>query len=265
MIFDSQIATGLRPMLTDKVVIVTGVANGIGRAALALFAQAGASVVGCDIDDVGAKAAAADASGDTLTLQADVTSASDMKSVVQATLDWRGKIDGLYNNAGVGTIADVPVPLHETVDDIWDRTLDVNLRGTFVTTRAVLPHLLDRGGAIVNVASVYALVAGPEAPAYIASKGGVVSLNRSIAVDYAPYGIRSNVICPGFTETAMVLDYVEKLEDPQAARTEIDGAHLLNRLGLPGEIAATALWLLSDAASFVTGATIPVDGGYTVR
>jgi dihydroanticapsin dehydrogenase len=188
-----------------------------------------------------------------------------MERLMRTAVERHGRLDILYSNAGVGTIRDVPVPLHETEDWVWERTLDVNLRGTFLAARAALPHMLERGGAIVNVASVYALAAGPAAPSYVASKGGVLALTRSIAVDYADRGIRCNVICPGFTETSMVLEYIEKLDNPVAARTEVDAAHLIGRLAKPDEIAAAALWLASDAASFVTGAVLAVDGGYTAR
>jgi len=267
MNFDRSTATGRRPLLEGKVVVITGVGQGIGRAALRLFSEAGATVFGCDLDLDAANHAASEANGggDVLVMRGDVTSESDMSELAERASGPHGRIDALYNNAGVGTIADVPMILHDTPDGIWETTLRVNVTGTFVTCRAVLPHMLEHGGAVVNVASVYALVAGSAAPAYIASKGAVVALTRSIAVDYAEYGIRANVICPGFTETAMVLGYVDKLEDPAAARAEIDAAHLLGRLAKPDEIAAAALWLCSDAASFVTGATLAVDGGYTSR
>lgn len=253
MRFDALAATGRRPLLEGKVAVLTGAAEGIGRAAAALFAQAGAEVVACDL---------AESSG---VIAADVRSAEDMERVMRTALERHGRIDILYNNAGVGTIRATPAPLHETEDEIWDRTLDVNLRGTFVATRAALPYMLERGGSIVNVASVYALAAGPAAPSYIASKGGVLALTRSVALDYASHGIRCNVICPGFTETRMVLEYIEKLDDPVAARAEVDGAHPVGRLARPEEIAAAAAWLASDAASFVTGAVLAVDGGYTAK
>ena len=251
--FDPAAATGEKRMLEGKVAVITGIGTGIGRAASELFARAGATVVGCDLD----------ADGDVLAV--DVTVEDDVRRLMNVAIERHGRIDVLYNNAGVGTIRETPVPLHETEDWVWERTIDVNLRGTFLVSRAALPHMLDNGGAIVNVSSVYGLVAGVAAPSYAASKAGVIGLTRAIAVDYARYGIRANAICPGFTATAMVLDYVAKLDDPSSARAEIDGAHLVGRLGLPDEIAAAALWLSSDAASFVTGAVLTVDGGYTTR
>ncbi len=265
--FDHLGATGQRPLLTGKVAIITGVGQGIGRAAMRLFTEAGAAVVGCDLDEAAGAAAVAalGPDADVSIVRGDVTSPVDMAALADEAVKRHGRIDVLYNNAGVGTIADVPTMLHLTPDSIWDTTIDVNLKGTFLACKAVLPHMLATGGSIVNVASVYALVAGPAAPSYAASKGGVIALTRSLAVDYAESGIRANVICPGFTATEMVLGYVEKLEDPIASRTEIDAAHLLGRLAQPEEIAAAALWLSSDAASFVTGAVLAVDGGYTSR
>lgn len=263
--FDRAAATGRGPALAGKVAVITGVGQGIGRAALQLFVEAGAAVVGCDRDDVDPTEARRGPDADVEFVRGDVTSASDMETLADAAMERHGRIDILYNNAGVGTIAAEPTVLHETPESIWDTTLDVNLKGTYLASKAILPHMLATGGSIVNVASVYALVAGPLAPSYAASKGGVIALTRSIAVDYASSGIRANVICPGFTETAMVLSYVDKLEDPMTSRAEIDAAHLLGRLAQPDEIAAAALWLASDAASFVTGTVLTVDGGYTSR
>jgi NAD(P)-dependent dehydrogenase (short-subunit alcohol dehydrogenase family) len=252
--FDPAVAAGERPTLDGKVALVTGAANGIGAAAVALFSRAGATVVGCDLE----RAPGA--------VRADVTSTDEMDALAADVVAQHGRIDILYNNAGVGTIRDEPVPLHLTEDWVWEQTVGVNLRGTFVASRAVLPHMIAAGaGSIVNVSSVYGLAAGPAAPSYCAAKSGVIGLTRAMAVDYACHGIRVNAICPGFTETAMVLDYVAKLEDPTRARAEIDGAHLAGRLARPDEIAAAALWLASNAASFVTGAVLPVDGGYTTR
>lgn len=253
--FDARSATGERPPLEGKVALVTGAANGIGRAAVELFTRAGAEVVGCDLR-AGAGVEAADA-----------TSTADMERVAALAMERHGALDVVFACAGVGTIRDEPAGVHLTEDWVWDRTIDVNLKGTFVTARAALPHMLaaGRGGSIVTVASVYGLITGPGSPSYAASKAGVIGLTRSLAVDYAPHGIRANALCPGFCGTDMVFGYLEKFDDPAAARREVESAHLLDRLGLPEEIAAAALWLASDAATFMTGAAIPVDGGYTTR
>jgi NAD(P)-dependent dehydrogenase (short-subunit alcohol dehydrogenase family) len=253
MAFDAEAAAGRKPLLEGKVAVVTGARSGIGRAALRLFAAAGAHVVGCDLESEGEVVAG------------DVTSPADMERVLGEAAERQGRIDVLYNNAGVGTIRETPAPLHETEDWVWERTIDVNLRGTFVSTRAALPHMLEHGGSIVNAASIYGLAGGAAAPSYCASKGGVIALTRSIAVDYAERGIRANVICPGFTETRMVTSYLDRLDDPATARAELEAAHPLGRLASAEEVAAAALWLASDAASFVTGAVVTVDGGYTAK
>lgn len=252
--FDARVATGERPPLEGKVALITGAANGIGKAAVALFRRAGAQVVACDrVGGDGVEAA-------------DVTAAADMERVAALAVERHGRLDVVFTCAGVGTIRDEPAGVHLTEDWVWDTTLDVNLTGTFLTCRAALPHLIAAGGgSIVTVSSIYGLITGPGSPAYAASKAGVLGLTRALATDYAAHDIRANALCPGFCGTDMVFGYVGKLPDPAAALREIEATHLLDRLGLPEEIAAAALWLASDAATFVTGAAIPVDGGYTTR
>ena len=254
-VFDARVATGERPPLEGKVALITGAANGIGRAAVELFTRAGARVVGCDLR--GGEAGGVE--------QADATSTADMERVAALAVERYGRLDAVFTCAGVGTIRDEPAGVHLTEDWVWEQTLAVNLTGTFVTCRAALPHMLAGGGSIVTVASIYGLITGPGSPAYAASKAGVLGLTRALAVDYAAQGIRANALCPGFCGTDMVFGYLDKLDDPAAARREVEALHLLDRLGLPEEIAAAALWLASDAASFMTGAAIPVDGGYTTR
>jgi NAD(P)-dependent dehydrogenase (short-subunit alcohol dehydrogenase family) len=257
--FDADVATGRRPLLHGKVAVVTGAASGIGRCATDLFTAAGATIAAFDRDERGLAAL----DGDVLAVAGDVTSNEDVAAFVAAVLERHGRIDVLLNSAGVGTLADVPQEIPDTPDDIWDRTLGVNLSGTFRVSRAVIPAMAaGGGGAIVNLASVLALGGLAGAVSYSASKGGVIAITRTMALEGASLGIRANVLAPGFIETPMVTDYLSKLEDPAQARLDGEAAHLLGRLGQPEEVAAAALWLASDAASFVTGAVLPVDGGY---
>lgn len=261
--FDAEAATGRRPLLHGKVAVITGAASGIGRSATGLFFAAGATVVAFDRHEAGLAALRESHGDDLLAVTGDVTSNDDIAGLVAATVERHGRIDVLLNSAGVGTIADVPQEVSDTPDDIWERTLDVNLSGTFRVSRAVIPAMAaGGGGAIVNLASVLGLAGLAGAVSYSASKGGVIAITRTIALEGAPLGIRANVLAPGFIETPMVTEYLPKLEDPEQARIDVEAAHALGRLGQPEEVAGAALWLASDAASFVTGAVLPVDGGY---
>jgi NAD(P)-dependent dehydrogenase (short-subunit alcohol dehydrogenase family) len=261
MAFDEAVATGQAPLLHDKVAVITGVGAGIGRSAARLFQAAGAQVVGSDLDsELGP--ACADELGIEVCL-GDVTNQNDIDALIQTAIDQYGRIDILFNNAGVGILSDGPVPVHETTDAIFDRTLAVNLRGTFLACRSVLPHMMAKGGAIVNAASIFGLVTGAGTLSYSTSKAAVLGLTRTIAVDYAEHGVRCNALCPGFIHTQMVTDLLDTVEDPESTLKTLREAHPVKRLGQPDEVAAAALWLCSDAASFVTGAAILVDGGYT--
>jgi NAD(P)-dependent dehydrogenase (short-subunit alcohol dehydrogenase family) len=259
--FDETVATGQAPLLHDKVAVITGVGSGIGRAALRLFQAAGATVIGCDRNPDTARSAAEEFGVDVL--PGDVTKQADVDHLIQAAVDRYGKIDVLYNNAGVGLVSDVAHVAHEITDETFDTTVDINLRGTFLVCRSALPHMLSDGGAIVNVSSIYGVISSAGSLSYAAAKAGVLGLTRSIACDYAAYGIRCNAVCPGFVDTDMPADYVAKQASPAETAAAIRDAHLLKRLARPEEIAATALWLCSDAATFITGSTILADGGYT--
>ncbi|OJU80839.1 MAG: hypothetical protein BGO11_19790 [Solirubrobacterales bacterium 70-9] len=261
MAFDEAVATGQAPLLQGKVAVITGVGSGIGRAALRMFQSAGATVVGCDRNPESATAVREEESAEVLV--GDVTNQADVDELIRTTVAAHGRIDALYNNAGVGLLADRPDLTHEVTDGDFDKTLDINLRGTFLMCRSAIPHMSEAGGAIVNASSIYGLISSEGSLAYAASKAGVLGLTRTIASEYATDGIRCNAICPGFIDTPMPAGFIGKQEDPERVAAEIEGAHLLKRLGRPEEIAATALWLCSDAATFITGAAIVADGGYT--
>jgi NAD(P)-dependent dehydrogenase (short-subunit alcohol dehydrogenase family) len=244
-----------------RTVLVTGAASGIGRATAERLAGEGATVVGIDLappDDP-------PASGTTF-VSGDVRDEEAMATAVAAAVDaGEGRLDGVVHAAGVAGAG----PVHLLERDEWERVVSVNLTGTFVVAKAALGRMLGQErspagqrGALVLLASIEGLEGTAGGSAYNASKGGVVLLARNMAIDYGPSGIRVNAICPGFVATPMTgfifdMPGMEPLADQY--RTE----HALRRIGRADEIAAAAAWLLSDDASFVSGAAIPVDGGYT--
>jgi NAD(P)-dependent dehydrogenase (short-subunit alcohol dehydrogenase family) len=264
--FNEQAATGRRPLLEGKVILVTGAASGIGRKTAELCVLAGAIVAAFDRQPI-AKGllVTPDQSDRVQAAVGDVTVTREVEDFVAAVVKRHGRLDGVVSAAGVGTVADTPLLVHETPDDVWDRTIRINLTGTFITARSGFSHMLETGGVITTIASVMGLVGQPRAAPYDSSKGGVISLTRALAIDGADYGIRANCICPGWVDTPMVRGYLDKLAEPETAYRAITDAHLLRRLGAPEEIAAAAVWLCSDAASFITGAVLPVDGGYTAQ
>jgi dihydroanticapsin dehydrogenase len=171
-------------------------------------------------------------------------------------------VDVLVNNAGVEHAA----ALHETAEEDWDRVVGVNLKGVFLLSRQVLPIMMRAGGGVVvNIGSISGLMGRPACAAYSASKGGVVQLSRQMAVDYAPYNIRVNCVCPGTTSTPLVERLLAQDSDPLAAREAMASRHPLGRFARPEEIAEAILFLASEGASFITGAVLPVDGGYTAK
>jgi NAD(P)-dependent dehydrogenase (short-subunit alcohol dehydrogenase family) len=250
-----------REVLRGKVAIVTGAATGIGRASAVLFAQAGARVALADVREpelAQAVAAVRAAGGEAAAIAADLARPDDCAAVVEAAVRAFGRLDVLLNNAGVGTMV-----VGGTVESIalehWDLAQDVNVRAMYLVSRAAVPHMRGAGGAIVNIASVSAFRGSVERPshAYAASKGAVLSLTRAMAASYGRDGIRVNAICPGTIRTRLTADIVEGAE--RAAR---EGRGIpLGRVGEPEDIARCALFLASDDAAFVSGATLVADGG----
>lgn len=260
---DDGLATQIAPRLANKRVLITAAGSGIGRASAVLFAEHGAAVAVADID--GAKAAEtveliAAAGGRATALTGDAGKWADVQRVVDGALGALGGIDVLFNNAGIT----VRAPVHELSESDWDRVLDTTLKSTFLCSKATIPHFLAQGhGVIVNTASTFGVLAFPNAAAYCAAKAGVILLTKSMALDYGPT-IRVNCICPGATDTPAIRRGIDSAPDPAARYAgllELNGA--MHRLGEPHEIAAAALFLASDEASFCTGTALVVDGGQT--
>ena len=174
-----------------------------------------------------------------------------------------GSIDILVNNSGIGT-AESPDRVADITEKDWDLVIGVNLKGVMLTSKYALKVMIKNGsGSIINISSIRGLLGNPALASYCASKGGVVLLTRQMAVEYATYGIRVNCICPGFIETEMFKKYLEKQENPLEAKRNFSEMSPMSRIGAPFEIANVALFFASDASSFITGAVLPVDGGYT--
>ena len=245
-----------------KVVLITGAAGGIGRAAMRAFAAEGARLVASDLGGPGLDAIVAEvtASGaEAIATPTDVTREDEVKSMIERIVDRFGRLDVAFNNAGVHIIGTM---LHETSEADWDRVNNVSLKGMFFCIKHEVPAMLaSGGGAIVNTSSIGGLVATPGVGAYIAAKHGVIGLTKTAALEYSAQGIRTNAICPAATETPMLSDW---LSSPQAADS-VRAQHPIGRWAQPEEMAQAVLFLTSDAASFVTGAVLPVDGGVTAQ
>jgi len=247
--------------LSGKVALITGAASGIGRAAALLFARQGAAISAVDVDGTNGPAVAQtilDSGGQAIFLRCDVTQATDCQRAVEQTVDKLGHLDILFNNAGIIRRATVL----ETTEAEWDRVMAVNVKSVFLLTKYAVPTMARAGGgAIVNMASGWGLVGGHRAVAYCASKGAVVNMTRALALDHGPQKIRVNCICPGDTDTPMLRHEAQQLGQSAEQFLAAAAQRPLQRLGRPEEIAQAALYLASDAASFVTGAALVVDGG----
>jgi NAD(P)-dependent dehydrogenase (short-subunit alcohol dehydrogenase family) len=250
--------------LTGKAILVTGAGSGIGRACAELFAREGGHVVVADIDGPAAAAVAAGiraSGGDAVAVAGDVSVAADAARMVQAAVESFGRIDVLHSNAGIPSIVE---SIELLLEDEWDRLIDVNLKGTYLLARAAVPLMKAQGGGVIIVTgSEMGFLADPQAPAYNASKGGLHMLMKSMAVNLIRHKIRVNAVCPGITDTPLLQREIETSPDPARTRADYDAWAPIGRMAAPGEIAEAALFLASDASSFVVGTTLVVDGGYT--
>ena len=244
----------------SKVALVTGGNSGIGRSIALIFAKAGAKVVIAarrEVDGEETVAMIRDAGGEAIFVATDVSKSSDVQAMVAACISEYGQIDFAVNNAGIeGT------PMTPTVDyeeEVWDRVIDINLKGVFLCMKYEIPEMLKRGkGAIVNMSSVAGLVGGRIGVAYYASKHGVIGATKSAAIEYADQGLRINAVCPAIIETPMV---ERALAGDEELTAKFRAMHPVGRFGQPEEVAAATLWLCSEGASFTTGHALPVDGG----
>ena len=252
--------------LEGKVALVTGAGSGIGRASALTFAREGAKVVVADVNAQGGEETVSkinESGGESIFVHADVSSAVDVEAMVAKTVEAYGRLDFAHNNAGIATQGRGGLT-HEFPEDLWDRMIDVNLKGVWLCMKYEIPQMLEQGGgAIVNTASVAGLVGSLAAlSAYSASKHGVVGLTKTAALEYAQQGIRVNCVCPGMIRSPMTEPRLDA--DPEHEQRMI-ARHPIGRIGEPPEVAEAVVWLCSDAASFVTGHPMVVDGGLVAQ
>ena len=248
--------------LSGKVALVTGGSSGIGRASAMAFAREGARVVVADVvKDEGQETVRLieKEGGQAIFVKTDITQADQVESLIQKAVSTFGRLDCAHNNAG---ILGPMVPVADYKEEKWEKVFRVNLTGTWLCLKCEIHQMLtQKSGSIVNTASVLGLVGSAGAPAYAASKHAVIGLTKSAALGYAESGIRINAICPGFTETAMIDPLIGG--DAQT-KADMHARHPIGRMAKPEEIAEAAIWLCSDAASFVTGHAMAVDGGFVL-
>ncbi len=250
--------------LDGKAAIITGAASGIGRATALLFAREGARLALADVDPGGQGVAdeISQGGGTAIFVKTDVSKPEEVQALVRGTVEAYGRLDIMFNNAGIEGeqrfTADCSV-------ENWDRVLAVNLKGVFLGMKYAIPEMLKNGGGvIVNTASTAGLTGYPSLPAYSASKGGVIQLTKTAALEYARKGIRVNCICPGGIFTPLVERFTAGLPQEQIQKM-VEMAHPIGRFGTPEEVARLALYLASDDASFCTGAPFIIDGGMTAQ
>ena len=246
--------------LKDKVAVITGAAAGIGKATAELFVREGATVVIADRDAERASATAEHIGAGAIACAVDVSVGADVKRMMDDTVARLGRLDILVNNAGYGIRGNVVT----TEEKAWDALMAVNLKGVFLCSKYAIPHMAAQGGgAIVNTASTVASVGIPDRVAYVASKGGVAALTRAMALDHAADNIRVNSVSPGVIWSSYYEQMLETHEDPATFLAKLKARAPTNRWGEPHEIASAILFLASDEASFATGSSMTIDGGYT--
>ncbi|GIS94992.1 MAG: short chain dehydrogenase [Dehalococcoidia bacterium] len=251
--------------LDGKTALVTGAGSGIGRAASLAYATSGARVVVTDVNIEGGEETVQmikESGGEAILVHADVSRPTDTEAMVNQAVKAFGSLDYAFNNAGIGGGRDRHLTADYLEED-WDRVMAINLKGVWLCMKAEIPQMLKQGkGAIVNTASIAGLVGLSGTVAYVAAKHGVAGLTKAAAMEYAKSGIRVNAVCPGYIETPLIEGVFEQVE---GYKETLESRHPLGRLGQPDEIASAVLWLSSDAASFVTGHNMTVDGGYVAQ
>ena len=254
----------MQARMSGKVALVTGAGMGIGKASALAFAREGAKVVVSDIvSDTGKQTVSLikKAGGEAVFVRADVSKLADVRALVSAAVKAYGRLDYAHNNAGISGTPGVSTV--DCTEENWDQVMNINLKGTWYCMKCEIPEMLKNGGgAIVNTASKAGLVGSPGVPAYVASKHGVVGLTKAAALEYAKQGIRINAVCPGIVLTELVQRFWDA--DPEVKAHATDTVPM-GRVATPGEIAEAAVWLCSDAASFITGHALVIDGGTTAQ
>jgi len=254
--------------LAGKVAVITGAARGIGAATARLFAQEGASVVLADVLEEQGKEVATEikkAGGKAEFVRCDVTNSDDVKNAISTAVRLYGKLDVLFNNAGIwGVMAD----LANYPEEVFDRVIATNLKGYFMGLKHAIPEMLKSGGgSIINTASILGMVGLPQVAGYAAAKGGIIALTRVAALECATQGIRVNAICPGGVDTPMIAEQVASLpaELQEVAKQALVGMQPIGRFAQPEEIASLVLFLASNESSIITGAIYPIDGAWTAQ
>jgi NAD(P)-dependent dehydrogenase (short-subunit alcohol dehydrogenase family) len=251
--------------LQDRVALITGGASGIGKATAQLFLEHGAKVAIADLNSDALDHAVKElraASEQIIGIGGDVRSMADAAAMVRGTVDGFGRLDILFCNAGITSV----MPIAELTEDEWDAVIDTNLKGMFTLVKQALPQMRAQGGGtIITMGSEMGMVAVPESPAYNASKGGVIMLTRSLAIDLIRDNIRVNALCPGITRTPLLQAEVDNSLDPEKTAAEQAAWAPIMRVADPREIAHGALFLASDESSFAVGSCLVLDGGFTAR
>ncbi|MBI2843267.1 MAG: SDR family oxidoreductase [Armatimonadetes bacterium] len=248
---------------TGKVVVITGGAKGIGKGCAKVFCERKASVAIVDWDAAAGNAARDDlitAGGSAVFIEADISTSEGVKRMVTETLAAFGRINVLVNNAGTHISKNI---LDQTEEE-WDRVQRINLKSYFLCSKYALPELIKTKGSIVNMSSMVGVIGQSKAAAYSATKGGIVAMSKGMALDMAPYGVRVNVVCPGWVQTPLVEDWFNQQPDPEAARNYIYSVHPLGRIATVEEVGKAVAFLAGDDASFVTGVALPVDGAVSL-
>ena len=245
-------------LLAERVVFLTGGAQGIGRACALAYANEGAHVVIADRNLAAAQRIVHELAITGLACSCDVSDGDTVKAALEITLETFGRLDALHNNAGISSPS---LPLHETSEEEWDRLMNVNVKSVYWTARFALRHLADAKGCILNTASLVGVIGQDRHAAYVATKGAMISLTKAMALDYAKSLVRVNAICPAGVWTPLLREWANQQDEPAAITAYLDSIHPLGKCPEADVIADAAMFLLSDKARFITGCILPVSGG----